>query len=59
MLNFLHNDINIYLKVEINKDFQNVAKISSIINFIEKLNYKFFTIFLAIQHLQAKSDYVL
>jgi FkbM family methyltransferase len=44
MLNFLHNDINLYLKIEINKDFHNVAKISSIINFIEKLNYKFFTI---------------
>jgi len=44
MLNFLHNDINLYLKIEINKDFNNVAKISSIINFIEKLNYKFFTI---------------
>ena len=44
MLNFLHNDINLYLKIEINKDFSNVAKISFIINFIEKLNYKFFTI---------------
>ena len=44
MLNFLHNDINLYLKIEINKDFHNVAKIISIINFIEKLNYKFFTI---------------
>ena len=44
MLNFLHNHINLYLKIEINKDFHNVGKISSIINFIEKLNYKFFTI---------------
>ena len=44
MLNFLHNDINLYLKIEINKDFNNVTKISSIINFFEKLNYKFFII---------------
>ena len=44
MLNFLRNDINLYLKIEINKDFHNVEKICSIINFIEELNYKFFTI---------------
>ena len=44
MLNFLHNNTNLYLKIEINKNFNNVTKISSIINFIEKLNYKFFII---------------
>ena len=44
MSNLLNNNTHIYLKIEINRDFNNVTKINSIINFIEKLNFKFFTI---------------
>lgn len=44
MSNFLTSNLNLYLKIEINRNFNNVAKINSIINFIEKLNFKFFLI---------------
>ena len=44
MSNFLNSNLHLYLKIEINKDFNNVAKIISTINFIEKLNFKFFII---------------
>ena len=44
MSNLLNNNTHIYLKIEINRNFNNVTKINSIINFIEKLNFKFFTI---------------
>ena len=42
MSNFLNNNTHLYLKIEINRNFNNVTKINSIINFIEKLNFKFF-----------------
>jgi len=44
MFNFLNSNLHLYLKIEINKNFNNVAKITSTINFIEKLNFKFFII---------------
>ena len=44
MSNFLNSNLHLYLKIEINRNFNNVAKINSTINFIEKLNFKFFTI---------------
>tara|TARA_B100001057_G_C22669233_1_gene879152 strand:- start:84 stop:1004 length:921 start_codon:yes stop_codon:yes gene_type:complete len=44
MSNFLNSNLHLYLKIEINKNFNNVAKINSTINFIEKLNFKFFII---------------
>ena len=44
MSNFLNSNLHLYLKIEINKNFNNVAKINSTINFIEKLNFKFFTV---------------
>jgi len=42
MSNFLNSNLHLYLKIEINKNFNNVTKINSTINFIEKLNFKFF-----------------
>ena len=44
MSNFLNSNLQFYLKIEINKNFNNVTKIISTINFIEKLNFKFFII---------------
>jgi len=44
MSNFLNSNLHLYLKIEINKNFNNVAKINSTINFIEKLNFKFFIV---------------
>ena len=44
MLNFLNNNTNLYLRIEINTNFNDVAKIISTIDFIEKLNFKFFII---------------
>ena len=44
MSNFLNSNLHLYLKIEINRDFNNVAKINSTINFIEKLNFKFFIV---------------
>ena len=44
MSNFLNSNLHLYLKIEINRNFNNVAKINSTINFIEKLNFKFFII---------------
>ena len=44
MYNFLTSNLNFYLKIEINRNFNNVAKINSTINLIEKLNFKFFII---------------
>tara|TARA_Y100000590_G_scaffold461527_1_gene623316 strand:- start:3107 stop:4027 length:921 start_codon:yes stop_codon:yes gene_type:complete len=42
MYNYLNNNPHIYLKIEINKDFNSLTKIKSTINFLEKMNYKFF-----------------
>ena len=44
MSNFLNSNLHLYLKIEINRRYNNVAKIVSTINFIEKLNFKFFII---------------
>ena len=44
MSNFLNSNLHLYLKIEINKNFNNVAKINSTINFMEKLNFKFFIV---------------
>ena len=44
MSNFLNSNLHLYLKIEINRNFNNVAKINSTISFIEKLNFKFFII---------------
>ena len=44
MSNFLNSNLHLYLKIEMSKEFNNVAKINSTINFIEKLNFKFFII---------------
>ncbi len=44
MCNFLNNGLNFYLKIEINRNFNNLNKISSTINQLEKLNFKFFII---------------
>ena len=44
MSNFLNSNLHLYLKIEINRNFNNVAKIIFTINFIEKLNFKFFII---------------
>lgn len=44
MPNFLNSNLHLYLKIEINRNFNNVAKINSTISFIEKLNFKFFII---------------
>tara|TARA_B110000438_G_scaffold254428_1_gene260655 strand:- start:102 stop:1025 length:924 start_codon:yes stop_codon:yes gene_type:complete len=44
MSNFLNSNLHLYIKVEINKNFNNLAKITSTINFIDKFNFKFFII---------------
>ena len=44
MSNLLNSNLHLYLKIEINKNFNNLAKINSTINFIEKLNFKFFIV---------------
>ena len=44
MSNFLNSNLHLYLKIEINRKYNNVAKIVSTINFIEKFNFKFFII---------------
>jgi len=44
MSNFLNSNLHFYLKIEILRDYNNAAKIISMINFIEKLNFKFFII---------------
>ena len=44
MSNFLNSNLHLYLKIEFNKNYNSVAKITSTINFIEKLNFKFFII---------------
>jgi FkbM family methyltransferase len=44
MYNFLNRNLQIYLKIEINRNYLNIKKINSLINFLETLNYKFFAI---------------
>ena len=36
--------MNIYLKIEVSKHFNNIKKISSTIEFLEKCNYDFYII---------------
>jgi FkbM family methyltransferase len=42
MINLLKQNKNIYLKLEFNKNFNNLKKIKNKINFFENLNFKFF-----------------
>ena len=44
MFNFLNSNLNIYLKIEINKNFNNIKKITSTIELLEKCNYNFFIV---------------
>ena len=44
MYNFLNSNVNIYLKIEVSKHFNNIKKISSTIEFLEKCNYDFYII---------------
>ena len=44
MVAFLKSDFNIYLKIEINKHFNNVKKIVSTIEILERCNYNFYII---------------
>ena len=41
---FLKSDLNIYLKIEISKHFNNVKKIKSTIEILERCNYDFYII---------------
>ena len=42
MNNFLKKKINIFLQIEINKNYQNFNELKSIVNFLSDLNYSFF-----------------
>lgn len=44
MFNFLSSNLKIYLKIEISKHFNNLKKITSKIELLEKCNYNFFII---------------
>jgi hypothetical protein len=44
MFNFLSSKLNIYLKIEISKHFNNIKKITSKIELLDKCNYNFFII---------------